>query len=194
MLTKDSRPPFLLYLLPFCLVGLSSCAQVVIKQDEAGNTVSVDVEPLFGGVQGILPTTKVQSKSIAQMEEAIRVRINGERKKKGVPPLKPNEKLRKIARDYSRRMNDGKFFSHYDKQKKSVADRVEVAGVKYRLVGENLFKSVNAPDVIDASVRGWMNSKGHRANILRQEYTETGVGLWQDGKTTHVTQLFLKPR
>lgn len=180
--------------LPLCLGVLTSCAQVVIQQDSSGKPISVDVEPLFGGKSGFLPTTKVQSQSIAQMEEAIRQRINKERQKKGLQPLKSNEKLRKVARDYSRQMNQGKFFSHYDPKGKSVSDRVQGAGLKYQWVGENLFKSVNAPDVIEAAVRGWMKSKGHRENILRPQFTETGVGLWKDGNTYHATQIFLKPR
>ncbi|RYZ91007.1 MAG: CAP domain-containing protein [Proteobacteria bacterium] len=177
--------------IPLCSLVLASCAQVVIEQDAKGNPVSVDVEPLFGGKNSFLPTTKVQSKSIEQMEEAIRQGINRERQKKGLQPLKSNDKLRKIARDYSRQMNAGKFFSHYDKAGKSVADRVKGAGIKYQWVGENLYKSVNSPDVVAMAVRGWMNSKGHRENILRPQFTETGVGLWKDGNTYHATQVLL---
>lgn len=183
-------------LLLLSLGGLSSCAQVVITRDPAQNKLSVDLEPLLGlgGKTGSPPNSKAQSQSIAQMEEAIRRGINQQRQKKGLQPLKANTTLGKIARDYSRRMRQEKFFSHYDANNKSVSDRVKGAGVRYWAVGENLYKSINVPNVIENSVQGWMKSPGHRTNILRPEYTETGVGIWKDGNSYHITQIFLKPR
>jgi uncharacterized protein YkwD len=167
---------------------------VVLTRDTTTNKVSVQLEPLVGGKKGTVPKSAAQSQSLAQMEEAIRQRINQQRQKQGLQPLKANDTLRKIARNYSRRMRQEKFFSHYDAKGKSVSDRVLAAGIRYSAVGENLFKSYNLPNVIEGSVRGWMNSKGHRENILRRQYTETGVGIWKDGSTYHITQIFLKPK
>ena len=182
------------YLVVACSWCLSSCAQVVLTRDTTRNKISFQLEPVIGDNKRAAPKSTAQSQSLAQMEEAIRQRINQQRQKQGLQPLKANEALRKIARDYSRRMRQEKFFSHYDAKGKSVSDRVKAAGIRYSAVGENLFKSFNLPNVIDGSVRGWMNSKGHRENILRKEYTETGVGIWKDGKSYHITQLFLRPR
>ena len=185
------RLNILLLLVP---LGLG-CARVVVTR-ENGNTSSIKVEPFVGlspKPAGKAPNVASQSQSIAQMEEAVRKGINAERQKRGLKPLSSNEKLRLVARDYSRRMNREGFFSHYDKAGRSVADRVRGAGQSYRLVGENLFTSTNAPDPAAASIKGWMDSPGHRANILRPEFTQTGLGIWKNGTTYHFTQVFLRP-
>jgi uncharacterized protein YkwD len=49
------------------------------------------------------------------------------------------------------------------------AQRVRAGGLSYWVVGENLFKSTNAPEPVPLAVKGWMESPGHRENILRQE-------------------------
>jgi hypothetical protein len=59
--------------------------------------------------------------------------------------------------------------------------------------GENLFKSVHAPDPVRMAVQGWMQSPGHRRNILLKEFTETGVGIWHKGADHYSTQLFRRP-
>lgn len=180
-----------------CLFLLSlftpGCARVVVTRDSGGNTTSVDVEPMFSAPSGKAPGISAQTSSISQMEVAVFERINEQRQKQGLKPLKMHETLRKVARAYSRRMSQEKFFSHYDPQKKSATDRVRSAGLRFRAVGENLFLSQNAPDPISGAVEGWMESKGHRANILTQAYTHTGVGIWKDGNTHHFTQLFMRP-
>jgi uncharacterized protein YkwD len=195
MFLKSARSGLVAGALFLCSAGLLGCAQVVVTRDPAQNQTSVKIEPLFGSrARSAMPTTAVQSQSLGQMEEAIRNRINAQRQKQGLQPLQANPKLRTVARDYSRRMSQQKFFSHYDARGKSVADRVKGAGVRYQMVGENLFKSINLPNVVKSSVEGWMKSKGHRANILRREYTQTGVGIWKSGNSYHVTQIFLRPR
>lgn len=170
----------------------AGCARVIVTRDN-GNQTSVKVEPLIGRPNASPPPVQAQTQSIAQMEEAVRNRINQQRRKQGLEPLQKHPALAKIAREYSRRMSRENFFSHTDAQGKSAADRVRAAGVSYRIVGENLFKSINAPDPIEGAVTGWMKSTGHRANILTKNYTHTGVGIWKDGNTYHFTQLFLRP-
>jgi uncharacterized protein YkwD len=82
----------------------------------------------------------------------------------------------------------------YKSDGSTLAQRVRAGGISYSVVGENLFKSINAPEPVPLAVKGWMNSPGHRENILRTEFTETGVGVWRKGNTYYITQLFMKPR
>lgn len=179
--------------LPTLLSSLAGCAQIIVTRDGAGNTTNVKIEPGIFKPPGQPPNTAAQSSSITQMETAVHKGINQQRQKHGLPPLKIDTTLSKVARDYSRRMSVEKFFSHYDAQGKSAADRVRAAGKTYSAVGENLFTSTNAPDPVAASVQGWMKSKGHRENILNKTFTHTGIGIWKNGNTYHFTQLFFRP-
>ncbi len=138
------------------------------------------------------PSFPVQSPQTAQMEEQIRQRINEIRQEQGLTELQANAKLAEVARRYSQQMAEQDFFSHTSPTGDTPAQRVQAAGIMYRMVGENLFKSTNIPQPVNAAVEGWMDSPGHRENILRSQYRETGIGVWRDGETYYVTQLFLR--
>jgi uncharacterized protein YkwD len=137
--------------------------------------------------------TAAESPAIAKMETEVREQINQIRQEKGLQPLKHNQRLAEVARKYSQQMASKNFFSHTSPAGDDVAQRVRAANIYYWVVGENLFKSVNVFDPVPAGVKGWMESPGHRENILRPEYTETGVGIWRTGNTYYFTQLFLRP-
>lgn len=140
-----------------------------------------------------IPSNPVQSPQTAQMEVQIRQRINEIRQKQGLSELQANEKLAEVARRYSQQMAEQDFFSHTSPTGETPAQRVRSAGIVYMLVGENLFTSTNIPQPVNAAVEGWMDSPGHRENILRSQYRETGIGVWRNGETYYVTQLFLRP-
>lgn len=133
-----------------------------------------------------------QTPAIAETETRVRQEINQIRADHGLEPLEPNEKLAGVARDYSRQMAQHDFFSHTGVDGKQVGERTRAAGITYWVVGENLFKSINTPQPVPLSIEGWMNSPGHRDNILYADYRETGVGIWRDGNTYYFTQLFLR--
>ena len=135
----------------------------------------------------------VQSPAIAEMEATVRQRINEIRQEQGLKPLQSNDRLAQVARDYSRLMAEKNFFSHTGPDGRNVGQRVQAAGIIYWIVGENLFKSVNIPNPGPVAVKGWMESPGHRENILTAPYSETGVGVWQQGDSYYFTQLFLRP-
>ena len=148
------------------------------------------LEPLFSQRQA--PRIATQSVSIAQMEAQVQQRINAIRQQHGLTPLRTNEKLARVARSYSKRMAEQRFFSHTSPSGDTMVDRVRSAGVFYFMVGENLFMCTNIAQPVPASIEGWMNSPGHRANILRSEYRETGIGIWRQGSTYYFTQLFMR--
>ena len=84
------------------------------------------------------------------------------------------------------------FFSHTGADGSTLDKRVDAGGISYWVVGENLFTSTNIPQPVPAAVEGWMKSPGHRENILRPVFRETGVGVWRTGNTYYITQLFLR--
>lgn len=134
-----------------------------------------------------------QSPAAAAMESLVYARINEIRQQEGLNPLQPNGPLAQVARQYSQRMATENFFGHISPTGDTPAQRVSDANILYAMVGENLFTSTNAPDPAPLAVQGWMDSPGHRENILRLGYTETGVGVWQRGSTYYFTQLFMRP-
>lgn len=122
----------------------------------------------------------------------MREQINRIRQQRGLTTLRNNEKLARVARTYSRRMAEEDFFAHVGPKGDTLSDRVKSAGIFYLIVGENLFTSTNIPQPVPAAVDGWMKSPGHRENILRSEFRETGIGVWREGNTYYFTQLFMR--
>ncbi|MDP3758719.1 MAG: CAP domain-containing protein, partial [Candidatus Daviesbacteria bacterium] len=103
--------------------------------------------------------------------------VNKERVAKGLKVLSQDERLRAIGRDYSGDMFRRGYFSHYSPEGKTVADRALAVGVDFLVVGENL---AYAPDVASAH-KGFMNSEGHRANILSEDFSKVGIGVMDGG-------------
>jgi uncharacterized protein YkwD len=137
-------------------------------------------------------TLSPQSANTTKIEAAIQASINQVRQKEKLQPLKNNERLAEVARKYSKEMAEKNFFSHTGVDGSTLASRVEASGIIYWLVGENLFRGTNLNDPVSIAVEGWLESPGHRANIMRPPFNETGVGVWQIKNTYYITQLFLR--
>ncbi|MCI8441813.1 MAG: hypothetical protein HFG27_04690 [Provencibacterium sp.] len=113
--------------------------------------------------------------------------VNAERKKAGLSALKVNSELTKAAR--IRCQEQTVSFSHTRPNGARFSTVLDEVDISYMGAGENIaYGQRSAEEVMES----WMNSPGHRANILREEYTEIGVGCYQD--TTgrlYWTQLFI---
>jgi uncharacterized protein YkwD len=120
--------------------------------------------------------------------------INKERAKEKLPALKPNSILNKVARAHSANMaKQGKMEHVLDK--KTPSDRVLGAGYDYGKISENIAWSDTAKAPLTAIVKGWMDSKTHRVNILSDKVTETGLGIAKNDKgEVYYTQVFARPR
>ena len=118
--------------------------------------------------------------------------VNDERAKKRLGRLDWNDRLADMARSYSKQVSKENFFSHYDPDGKTVADRAKNTRVTWQKIGENLFYSSGMREFTDFAVRGWMKSPSHRRNILDPEWTASGIGVYQarDGRV-FVTQVFI---
>lgn len=120
--------------------------------------------------------------------------VNVERTRSRLAPLAWDDRLGRLARSYSRQMAREGFFSHYDDDGNSVAERSRREGAgHWRKIGENLFTMTSHPQFTAMSVRGWMRSTSHRRNIQDREWTATGVGVAKsrDGRI-YVTQVFVR--
>ena len=98
---------------------------------------------------------------------------NAEREKAGLKPLTLNNELAQAAQGHSESMATDDFFSHTGADGSNVSDRVEDAGYEYSRAGENIAAGQQTAEEV---VEGWMNSTGHRENILNPDFTEIGIG------------------
>jgi len=118
--------------------------------------------------------------------------VNRLRQTRRLEPLKFSENLLQVARSYSRRMAEENFFSHNDPEGRSVRERVNEASIKWRMVGENLAYSNGYINPVAASMHGWMESPGHRRNLLDPEWRQTAIGVWiSPNGTVYFTEIFL---
>jgi uncharacterized protein YkwD len=130
-------------------------------------------------------------------EKALVDLVNQARKKEKLPPLTLNATLCKVARLHSQNMARQEMMKH-ELDGKRVKHRVEEAGYDYRVVCENLGEAsgdTDAPAPPPADVhQKWMDSKGHKANILHPRVTEIGLSIARSKKGTYYyTQVFASP-
>lgn len=119
-------------------------------------------------------------------KEVIRL-VNEYRVANGVNPVTEDWELSRVARFKSQDMKDNNYFSHTSPVYGSPFDMIKNFGITYKSAGENIAKGqINPEAVVDA----WMNSAGHRANILNASYNKIGVGYVSKGK--YWTQMFIK--
>jgi uncharacterized YkwD family protein len=123
---------------------------------------------------------------INQFEQQVVQLTNAERAKHGLAPLKLDGNLSKVAREKSMDMARKGYFSHTSPTYGSPFDMMKQFGISYRAAGENIAKGQRTPEEV---VNAWMNSDGHRKNILSSNYTHIGVGYVAEGNIW--TQMFI---
>jgi stress response protein SCP2 len=119
-------------------------------------------------------------------------RTNAERTRRGLRPLTVDTRLAAAAQAHSADMVQRGFFAHESPDGRQVWDRAVAAGYAYRKVAENIAAGQRSAEEV---VRGWMESPGHRANILDGDLTQIGVGRAEGGSYgVYWTQVFGTPR
>ncbi|WP_440895484.1 CAP domain-containing protein [Amphibacillus sp. Q70] len=136
--------------------------------------------------QGNNESTEATNSSLHAFERQVVELTNQERAAHGLQPLSIDESLSSVAREKSNDMASNGYFSHNSPTYGSPFDMMQQFGVNYRTAGENIAKGQRSPEEV---VNGWMNSEGHRANILNPDYTHIGVGYIENGN--HWTQMFI---
>lgn len=122
--------------------------------------------------------TKEQGNQLSQFEQEVVTLTNQERAKHGLAALKVDNELSKVAREKSRDMAANGYFDHNSPTYGSPFDMMKKFGVSYSTAGENIAKGQRTPAEV---VNAWMNSEGHRANILNGNFTHIGVGYVENG-------------
>lgn len=157
---------------------------------EVGTSEIIDANPqiadpnlIYPGDVLMIPTTDEAVR--AYEREVIRL-VNAERTQRGLVPLTENWELSRVARWKSQDMKDARYFSHTSPTYGTPFQMIRAFGLSYRSAGENIAMGYATPAAV---VEGWMNSAGHRANILNASYTQIGVGYVASGH--YWTQMFI---
>ncbi len=109
-------------------------------------------------------------------EDQLLALINQERQNQGLAPLSMNAALREAARAHSRDMACNGFFAHTGSDGSSPADRVARYGYSFSYLGENIYAGNGSYNSPQAAFQAWMNSAGHRENMLSPHFVHVGIG------------------
>ncbi|MEE6452014.1 CAP domain-containing protein [Gottfriedia acidiceleris] len=130
--------------------------------------------------------TTSNTASLSAYESKVVELTNAERTKAGLKPFTVNATLSKTARLKSQDMTDKNYFDHNSPTYGSPFDMMKQFGITYNYAAENIAKGQKTPEEV---VTAWMNSAGHRANILNPNLTQIGVGY--DSRSNAWTQQFI---
>ena len=133
----------------------------------------------------VLSIPQISSSVTAFENEVIRL-VNEIRVQNGLQALSADWELSRVARYKSQDMVDNRYFSHTSPTYGTPFQMIRAFGLSYRSAGENIAYGYATPQAV---VNAWMNSSGHRANILNASYTRIGVGYGSAGH--YWTQMFI---
>ncbi|WP_245902241.1 CAP domain-containing protein [Gracilibacillus dipsosauri] len=125
--------------------------------------------------------------SNANFKQRVIELTNQARQENGVEPLSADQQVAEVAQKKSEDMSENNYFSHTSPTFGSTFDLLEDSGVEYSEALENIAAGQQSPQQV---VKGWLNSEGHRKNILDPNVTHIGIGYDKDGN--YWTQVFIK--
>lgn len=157
--------------------------------DDAGERTLSGVEDTVDSIDNA-----TSGASEAEIEAAIHEETNDVRSNQSLPTIEYSDELQGVAKNHSEHMAEDDFFAHDTPGGVGPQERVAQAGLRCT-TGENLhyeegYSTVDAKEVAERVVDGWMNSPGHRRNIVDPAWRVEGVGVERDGRELYVTQLF----
>ena len=114
--------------------------------------------------------------------------INEQRRQEGLPELKFDSRLMKLARLKTEDMLEENYISHNSDRYGKVFNMIEVNNIDYKIAGENIARNLNE----ERAVNAWMNSISHKENILEEEYQYTGISVVKDKEYGYLfVQIFM---
>ena len=162
----------------------------IAQKFQIGLSEIIEANPQISNPNLIYPDQVInipeQDSSVLNYEKEVVRLVNKERSSRGLPSLTMDWQLSRVARYKSQDMHDRGYFSHTSPTYGSPFDMISAFGINYRSAGENIAKGQRTPQEV---VNAWMNSSGHRANILNASFTKIGVGYVANGN--YWTQMFI---
>lgn len=186
-------------LIPVLLVNASAATHTVVSGDtlwkiavkyEIGLSEIKSSNPQIENFDLIYPGQVINiptlDSNVTRYEQEVIDLVNEIRAENGLKALTYDWELSRVARYKSQDMKDNKYFSHTSPVYGTPFQMIKNFGLSFRSAAENIAKGYSTPQAV---VNGWMNSSGHRANILNTSYTHIGVGYVSSGN--YWTQMFL---
>ena len=166
----------------FMLRDLGQAFDISITWDDESKTVIIDTS------RGYSPEEEVVKTSLSGIEKQVIRLVNMEREEAGLEPFDACSQLSNVARIKSKDMDENHYFDHTSPDFGSPFDMMDSYGVEFNSAGENIAKGhPTAESVVDA----WMDSDGHRRNILNSSFGRIGVGVYQaNSGINYWTQMF----
>lgn len=174
--------------------GSAGPKEVVVKRSLKGNlrgwgmALVLAAAPLV--LTGCFDVNPPGPTDLSAVEKQVFDAINSIRQANGLYALTTQAGLGGVARAHSDDMLARDYLSHVNPEGKNPGDRIAAAGIAVTAWGENIAMAQGLADPVEDIVQGWMDSPGHRENILRPGWTHTGVGVAQSGSTFYFTQVF----
>jgi uncharacterized YkwD family protein len=167
--------------------GIAGRFQISAAELKKANPQITNISMLYVGQVLTIPDTN----TLTSYEQQVFALVNKERSARGLGTLTYNSEVARCARFKSQDMINKGYFSHTSPTYGSPFKMMESFGIRFSNGGENIaYGQRTAAEVMN----GWMNSAGHRANILSAAYTQMGVGVAKASNgTLYWTQLFIKP-
>ncbi len=157
--------------------------EVGLSEIKSANPQIKNPDLIYPGQVLNIPVT---DSSVLNFEKEVVRLVNEIRKENGLKELTYDWQLSRVARIKSEDMRDNKYFSHTSPTYGSPFQMLKSFGITYRSAGENIARGQATPQAV---VNAWMNSSGHRANILNSSFTHIGVGYASSGR--YWTQMFI---
>ncbi|WP_075619651.1 SafA/ExsA family spore coat assembly protein [Paenisporosarcina indica] len=170
------------------VVSGDSLWKIAVKT-QTGVQELIESNPQLANPNLIYPgqTINVPTKEQAGVEQEVTKLVNIERANAGLPALKNDWELARVAEFKSQDMRDKNYFNHTSPTYGSPFTMMKNFGITYKSAGENIASGQKTAAEV---VKAWMNSEGHRANILSKNFTHIGVGYVKDGN--YWTQMFIQ--
>ena len=164
---------------------------IKIEYEAPNNTPVVTEEQKLPVDDNLITGSDTEQEDIFDPEEYVSEvvnLVNKERANVGLPELKEDKRLDAVAQGHSEDMAENNFFDHTNLQGKSPFDRLRDNNIRFMAAGENIAWGHTSPEEV---VEGWMESKGHRENILSENFGKIGVGIAESSYNTfYWTQVF----
>lgn len=161
---------------------------------QVGVSEIIQANPQISNPNMIVPGQKLTiptNDDIKAIENEVIRLTNIERSKNGLPALAQHWELSRVARYKSADMANKGYFSHESPTYGSPFTMMQNFGIRFSSAGENIAYGQRTPQEV---VTAWMNSPGHRANILSRSYSHIGVGLARNKSgVAYWTQMFIQP-
>lgn len=172
----------------YTVVSGDSLWKIAVKT-QTGVSELIEQNPQLENPNLIYPGQKINvpTKDSYNIEQDVIKLVNVERANAGLSPLSYDWELGRVAQYKSQDMHDQKYFSHTSPVYGTPFTMMKNFGISYKSAGENIAQGQTTAKAV---VNAWMNSEGHRANILNKNYTHIGVGYVKDGN--YWTQMFIQ--